>query len=107
MLADLAYEQAENDLIGSSTWRGLVFIYRDTKRRDDAVCLYTIARDKSGYDLQNLNLVGVYDDLDTAVTIANIGYGISEKAWESPDNLTLPSLPLLLQSIKECEIDEK
>lgn len=35
MLADLAFEQAKNDLIGASTWRGLVVIYSDASRSEE------------------------------------------------------------------------
>lgn len=109
MLADLALEQAGNEMIGAIIGRGLAIIYRDANRSegDENVRLYFAARDKWGYDHRNLMFVGLYDDLDTAVTIANIGYGVSEAAWQPLEELSLKNLLLLSQAVKEYELDEK
>lgn len=109
MLADLALKQAGNEMIGATVARGLVIIYRDANRAESGenVCLYFTARDKWGYDRRNLMVVGLYDDLDTAVTIANIGYGVSEAAWQPLEDFSAVNLPVLSQAVKEYELDEK
>lgn len=106
MLADLALKQAGDDLIGATVGRGLVIIYRDANRFGDDVRLYFAARDKWGYNHRDLMLVGLYDDLDMAVTIASIGYGISETAWEPLEGLSAGNLSLLAQAVKEYELNE-
>jgi hypothetical protein len=109
MLADLALKQAGNEMVGANVVRGLVIIYRDANRAEDDenVCLFFVARDKWGYDQRNLMFVGLYDDLDTAVTIASIGYGVSEAAWQPLEDFSAVNLPLLSQAVKEYELDEK
>ena len=107
MLADLALKQAGDDLIGAIVGRGLVIIYRDANRSGGSdVRLYFAAREKSGYNHRDLMLVGLYDYLDMAVTIANIGYGISETAWEPLEGAPAANLPLLSQAVKEYELNE-
>lgn len=107
MLADLALKNAGSELIGALAGRGLVVIYRHANRVGDQVHLCFIQRGRGEYACRDLTLVGSYDDLDTAVTIANIGYGISESGWELVKNLPGANLPLISQAIKEYEIDEK
>lgn len=109
MLSDLALKLAGNEMIGATVGRGLAVIYCcvDRAEGDENVCLYFVARDKWGYDHRNLMFVGLYDDLDTAVTIASIGYGVSEAAWQPLEDLSLKNLPLLSQAVKKYELDEK
>lgn len=82
MLADLALKQAGDDLIGATLWRGLLTVYRDANCSGDDVRLYFATGDNWGYNNRDLMLVGLYDNFDMAMTIASIGYGISETAWE-------------------------
>lgn len=107
MLADLALKQAGDDLIGAVIGRGLAIIYRDAHRSDDDVRLYFVAPDKWRYDHRTIVLVGSYDDVDIAVTIASIGYGVSETAWEPLENLSVTDLPRLSQSIKNYELTDE
>lgn len=107
MLADLALENAENKMIGAVFNRGLVIICCEAGHPDGAACLYLAERDKPGYDFRNLVPVGSYDDLDTAVTIANIGYGISVKEWATLESLSAANLPLLVQAVQEYSKDKE
>lgn len=107
MLADLALENAENKMIGAVFGCGLVIISCEAGHSDGAACLYLAERDKRGYDFRNLVPVGSYDDLDTAVTIANIGYGISVKDWETLESLSAANLLLLVQAVQEYNEEKK
>ncbi len=107
MLANLALENAENKMIGAVFNRGLVVISCEAGQPDSAACLYLAERDKRGYDFRDLVPVGSYDDLDTAVTIANIGYGISVKEWATLESLSAANLPLLVQAVKEYGEEKK
>lgn len=107
MLADLAFENAENKMIGAVFSRGLVIIACESNSPDGAVCLYLVERDKRGYDFRTLVPVGSYDDLYTAVTIANIGYGISVKDWETLESLSAANVPLLAQAVREYDEEKR
>lgn len=107
MLADLALKQAGNDLIGAPAGRGLVIISCDSKQCADEFYLFFVARDSSGYDRRTLSLFGLYDDLDVAVTIASIGYGVAETAWEPLEELSPANSLLLWEAVKKYELDEK
>ncbi len=107
MLADLAFENAENGMVGALFRRGLVIIACKANRPDGAASLYLVECDQRGYDHRNLVPVGSYDDLDTAVTIANIGYGVPVTEWETLESLSVANLPLLSQAVRKYENDEK
>jgi hypothetical protein len=107
MLAELALKNAGNEMIGALTGRGLAIIRRDAKRTDEDVFLFFIPRGRCGYDHHDMTFVGLYDDLDTAVTIANIGYGISENGWERIKDFSGIDLPLISRAIKEYETGSK
>ena len=100
-------EQAGNGLIGALAGRGLVIIRCAANQCADEVHLFFVARDSSGYDNRTLSLVGLYDDLDVAVTIASIGYGVAETAWEPLEELSPANSPLLWEAVKKYELDEK
>lgn len=100
-------EKAGNDLIGALAGRGLVIIRCGANQCADEVRLFFVARDRRGYDRRTLSLVGLYDDLDVAVTIASIGYGVAETAWEPLEELSPANSPLLWEAVKKYELDEK
>jgi hypothetical protein len=66
-----------------------------------------MAHANGGYDSRTLSLVGLYDDLDIAVTIASIGYGVSERDWKPLEDFSSANLPLLSQDVKGFKTDEK
>lgn len=107
MLAEVALENAENDLIGLTTQHGLIVIYDTAAKRRQDVRLYFIAGDKWGFDLRRMILAGVYKDLGAAVTSASLQHNISETAWMPLEDLAAVSVERLLEAIKKYETDKK
>ena len=106
-MADLAFENAENRMVGAIFGRGLVIISCESDSPDGASCLYLVEREKRGFDHRSLVPVGSYDDLDTVVTIANIGYGIPVTEWETLESLPVANLPLIVKAVQAFENDDK
>ena len=85
MRAEEALAQSEDDLIVADTSRGLVTIYCESEKATelaDAFHVRVVPRDRDG----RLNGVGTvevgsYDDLDIAVTIAALSYGVCDTSW--------------------------
>lgn len=86
MEAETALRQSENQQIVADTVRGVISISRaPTANRSEveAFRLRFVPRDGKGQlNTADAVAVGRYDDLDIAVTIAAIGYGVGETQWK-------------------------
>lgn len=84
MRANQALEQSAARLIVADTNQGLVTIYHEyaTATCVESFHVRFLPCDEHGFLNQaGTVLVGSYDDLDTALTIAAIRYGARESAW--------------------------
>lgn len=72
-------------LIAAETSRGLTTIYHQPRTEDTAegFLVHFIPRDPHGHlNAAGTVMVGSYEDLDTALTIAAVSYGTSDAAWQ-------------------------
>lgn len=85
MKAEEALRQSENNEIVAVTVRGRIAMSRTfipTNYETEAFQLRFMSRDTKGQsDSTGAVAIGSYDDLDIAVTIAAIGYGVAESHW--------------------------
>lgn len=83
--ANRALAESSRGRIAADTTRGLVTIRREPPAGgggDVAFLVRFVPRDRGGrLDAARAVEVGSYDDLDTAVTIAALGYGVTEAGW--------------------------
>ena len=86
MKAEEALRQSENRQIVADTIRGLITMSREPSTNNseaEAFRLRFMPRDEKGHlNAAGALAIGPYDDLDTAVTIAAIGYGVGETQWD-------------------------
>lgn len=91
MKAEEALRQSENHQIVADTVRGLITVSREAtpnSSEEEAFQLRFMPRDAKGQlNAAAAVAIGPYDDLDIAVTIAAIGYGVEETQWVPGPNL--------------------
>lgn len=89
MRVDEALEQSSERLIATDTPRGLVTIYYDCSTVSHLLRFIPRAADGE-LNAAGTVAVGGYDDLDTALTIAAVSYGVGETGWmpASAEDLT-------------------
>lgn len=92
MYAEAALQQSENNLIEADVRNGFVVIFQNYKSSEN-FHLYFIPRetDKNCKSAEMFE-IGLYDDLDIAVTIASIGYGAYDSKWKPLETSRLNSL---------------
>lgn len=85
MYAEKALQQSKSNLIETDVRNGLMIIFRSSNTSEN-YHLYFMPRD-TGKNCSSAEMVeiGLYDDLDIAVTIAGIGYGAYESKWTPID----------------------
>lgn len=85
MKAEEALRQSENQQIAADTVRGVITVCREptpNNSEEEAFRLRFLPRDAKGQlKAANAVAIGSYDDLDIAVTIAAVGYGVGEMQW--------------------------
>ena len=93
MRAEEALAGAPQGLIVADTPRGFVAIHCEAGAGSVAACAFHVRfvpRDLGGQlDAAGTVEVGSYDDLDTALTIAALGYGAGEAGWSPVGDDTL------------------
>lgn len=80
MQVEEALEQSPERLIATDTTRGLVTIYFDCTTGSHLLRFIPRATDGE-LNAAATVAVGAYDDLDTALTIAAVSYGVGETGW--------------------------
>ncbi len=85
MQAERAFNKSDGCMIVADTQRGLVTIYHEAAaelRSANSYYVCFIQRETGGklYPACTVT-VGSYEDLDTALTIAAISYGVCEAGW--------------------------
>ena len=85
MKAEEALRQSTNHQIVADTVRGLITMSRIATANSSEAEVFRLrfmARDARGQlNAEDVVVIGRYDDLDIAVTIAAIGYGVGERQW--------------------------
>lgn len=84
MFAEKALGKSECRMIGEHTPQGFITILHEpgSEYSPPVFHLSFVPRDALGQLLeQGTIVIGSYDDLDTAITIAAVKYGSSEKKW--------------------------
>ena len=91
MKAEDALRRSEGHQILADTVRGLIIMSREApanSSESEAFRLRFMPRDAKGQlNAEDAVAIGPYDDLDIAVTIAAIGYGVGETQWVPGQNL--------------------
>ena len=93
MRADKALSESSRGLIMADTPRGLVTIRCGAGAEAVAAGAFQVRVDPRGrggrLSASGSEPVGSYDDLDTALTIAAVGYGATEAGWVPADSRPL------------------
>ena len=88
--ADRALARSRSGLIVAITPRGSATIYREGEAGHDSANVFHVCFTPSAPgkvpDAAGAVVVGSYDDLDMAVTIAAVGYGTKEAEWMPADD---------------------
>ena len=88
--ADEALARSRGGLIRAITPRGAVTIYCEGEAGCDEGCVFhvrfTPRAQGKGSGAAGVVVVGSYDDLDIAVTIAAVGHGTKEAEWMPADD---------------------
>lgn len=93
MLAETALLQSKTSSIESQVRNGLLIILRDENASGRFRLFFVPQDERETYDFTAGAVeVGLYDDLDTAVTIACIGYGAYEARWNPVQRTHLTAL---------------
>lgn len=83
MFAETALQQSKSNLIESDVRAGLMFIFQDNNSAGKFRLYFVPRVENKNYDSSAETVeIGLYDDLDTAVTIACIGYGAYDSRWK-------------------------
>ena len=97
MHADEALQQSERRLIAAYTLAGLVTIFQRGGERSRRRCFEVQFMPCDGCGQLNLSeklTIGSYDDLDIAVTIAAVKYGVCDNSWLPVTQVVLGSRSL-------------
>ena len=101
MNAKAALRQSKGNLIESDVRNGFIVIFQDYNASEN-FHLYFMPRveekDRKSAEMVKIRL---HDDLDTAVTIASIGYGAYDSKWKPLDQVHLDSLTEILKMISD------
>lgn len=81
MDAETALRQSEDNSIESDVRGGFVGIFLCEKNPENFHLYFKPYAGNEFFDCLETVKIGIYDDLDTAVTIACIGYGAYEARW--------------------------
>ena len=84
MFAEKALSESPNGMIVEETAQGLVTISRESTGQFSGIVFHLgfIPKDAGGrIPEKRIAIVGSYDDLDVAITIAAVKFGCSEKRW--------------------------
>lgn len=103
MQAEEALRQSKSKFIESDVINGSAVIFQESAAASGSFRLFFVTRrEKEVCDLSNEIIeVGVYDDLDIAVTIACIGYGAYESKWKPAAQSRSDSLAETLKTIAD------
>lgn len=97
MQAEEALKNSGSGAIVADTFRGLVVIrQRPEPQQPISFNVLFVSHDEQGrHDGSEIITLGTYDDLDIAVTIAAVRFGISDEGWAA----TNPSASAILGQI--------
>lgn len=101
MHAETALRQSENNLIESGVRNGSVIIFQCEKNPEHFHLYFKPSKKSEISGFAEMVKIGLYDDLDTAVTIACIGYGADDSKWKpivQNDNMPSDILETLFES---------
>jgi hypothetical protein len=101
MRAEEALRQSKNNFIESDIRNGSAVIFQESGAASECFRLFFVPRREKevcGLSIETVE-VGVYDDLDIAITIACIGYGAYESNWKPAAQSRSDSLTEILNTI--------
>ena len=103
MQAEETLKNSPSGAIVADTWRGLVVIQqRRTQETPPPNCfklLFVSHDEERWHDGSGIITIGAYDDLEIAVTIAAVRYGVSDEDWAPTNRFAMRILgEMLLQN---------
>lgn len=99
MYADTGLQQSKSNLIESDVRNGLMIIFQNYKTSENFHLYFMPRETEKNCNSAKTVEIGLYDDLDMAVTIASIGYGAYYSKWKPVDRTRLNSLTKILKII--------